>query len=57
MQKGGAALVATSTDDEVEATKKEMESLGGTVDDYKVPDETQKAVDKATAVSPAASKS
>ena len=53
LQKGGAALVTAIATDEVDATKKEMASLGGTVDDYKVPDETAAKVEQATDVKPA----
>ena len=53
LQKGGAALVAAVATDEVDPTKKEMASLGGTVDDYKVPDETAAKVEQATDAKPA----
>ena len=40
LQDGGAAIVVMADDDEVEATKYELLSLGGEVENYIVPDET-----------------
>jgi hypothetical protein len=40
LQDGGAAIAVMADDDEVEATKFELLSLGGEVENYFVPDET-----------------
>jgi uncharacterized membrane protein len=40
LQDGGAALAAMADDDEVEATKYELMSLGGSVENYAVPEDT-----------------
>jgi uncharacterized membrane protein len=53
LQAGGAALVAMCDADEIDATKAELASLGGEVEDYKVPDETVEKVEEATEVQPA----
>ena len=53
LQDGGAALVAMCDADEADATKAEIASLGGTVEDYKVPEETVDKVEQATDVQPA----
>jgi hypothetical protein len=47
LQGGGAALAVMADDDEVEATKFELLSLGGSVENYLVPDETMDELDKA----------
>ena len=40
LQDGGAAIAAMADEDEVEATKYELRNLGGTVENYMMPDET-----------------
>lgn len=47
LQDGGAALAVMADDDEVEATKFELLSLGGAVENYLVPDETMDELDAA----------
>ena len=53
LQEGGAALVAMADEAEVDPTKAELASLGGTVEDYQVPEETVEKVEEATDVKPA----
>ena len=53
LQDGGAALVVMADEDEVEPTKTELSGMGGTVEDYQVPEETMEQVDQATDVEPA----
>ena len=53
LQDGGAALVVMADEDEVKPTKSELSGLGGTVEDYQVPEETMDKVDQATDVEPA----
>lgn len=52
LKDGGTALVVMADEDEVEPTKTELAGLGGTVEDYKVPEETMEQVDQATDVEP-----
>jgi len=52
LQKGGAALVAMADDDEVNATRAELASLGGDVESYELPSATAEKVDAATEVKP-----
>ena len=47
LQAGGAAIAAMADDDEVEATKFELSSLGGTVENYALPDETMDELEAA----------
>ena len=49
---GGAALVAMADGDELDLVKPELARLGGTVEDYQVPDETVEKVDQASEVQP-----
>jgi uncharacterized membrane protein len=49
---GGAALVAMADEDEVEATSAQLTSLGGTVENYEIPDETMQKVDATEDVQP-----
>jgi hypothetical protein len=42
---GGAIVVAMADDFEVEPTKAELVSLGGTVEDYQVPDEAMEQLE------------
>ena len=42
---GGAIVVAMADDFEVEPTKAELSSLGGTVEDYQVPDEAMEQLE------------
>ena len=44
---GGAAVAAMADDDEVEATKYELMSLGGAVENYAVPDDTMDELEAA----------
>ena len=53
LKDGGAAVVAMADADEVDAIKAELSSLGGTVEDYQVPDETVDKVEQASDVQPA----
>lgn len=53
LQKGGAALVAMADEHEVEATQAEIESLGGVVESYLVPEETMEQAEAAEEVKPA----
>jgi uncharacterized membrane protein len=50
LSEGKAALVVMATEDEVDATKAELATLGGQVEDYQVPAETMAAVEEATEV-------
>jgi uncharacterized membrane protein len=52
LQQGGAAVVVMAQGDEVEPTEAELASLGGEVEDYKVPEETVSQVEEATDVKP-----
>jgi uncharacterized membrane protein len=49
---GGAALVAMADEDEVEATSAQLTSLGGTVENYEIPDETMQKVEATEDVQP-----
>jgi uncharacterized membrane protein len=53
LKDGGAALVVMADEDEVEPTKAELANLGGTPEDYQVPEKTMEQVDQATDVAPA----
>ena len=53
LKDGGAAVVAMADADELDATKAELSSLDGTVEDYQVPDETVDKVEQASDVQPA----
>ena len=50
LSEGKAALVVMAAEDEVDATKAELATLGGQVEDYRVPEETMAAVEAATEV-------
>jgi uncharacterized membrane protein len=50
LQQGGAALVVMADEDEVEPTQKELVSLGGEVENYKIPEETMDQIEQATSV-------
>jgi uncharacterized membrane protein len=53
LKKGGAALVAMASDDELQATKKFLSGLNeGEVQDYKVPDDSAQKLDDAKDVPP-----
>lgn len=47
LQDGGAALAVMVDDEEIEATKFQLLSLGGSVENYLVPDETMDELDEA----------
>jgi uncharacterized membrane protein len=55
LKTGEAALVVMADPDEVAATKAELATLGGTVEDYQVPDATMEQVEQAEDVAPAES--
>ena len=50
LAEGKAALIVMAAEDDVDATKAELAILGGTVEDYRVPEETMAAVEQATEV-------
>ena len=54
LKEGGAAVVAMADEDEVAATREELTSLGGTVEDYQIPEESMEKVEAAEAPEDAA---
>ena len=52
LQDGGAAVVVMADEEEVEPTQAELASLGGEVENYKVPEETMNQMEEATDVQP-----
>lgn len=53
LKAGGAAIVAMADDFEVEPTQAELSSLGGTVENYAIPEETAEQLDAAAEAAPA----
>jgi hypothetical protein len=54
LQAGGATLVVMASVDELNVAKSDLRNLGGTVEDYEVPDETADKVEQATDLQPTA---
>ncbi len=53
LAEGGAALVAMADEDEVDVTSAQISTLGGTVENYEIPDETMEKVEATEEVQPA----
>lgn len=47
LKEGGAALVVMADEDEVEATSAKLNTLGGVVENYQIPEETMEKVEAA----------
>jgi uncharacterized membrane protein len=47
LKEGGAVVVAMADEDEVAATREELTGLGGTVEDYEIPEESMEKVEAA----------